>query len=282
MKPIINWEQLKTLNRPPMPPPPKEKDGENMWDRGAANYNRMASLEKKHTLNQINAIPVLPTDTVLDVGCGPGRITVPMGLRAKSVTSIDSSEKMLEFCKKNAANAGLTNVTTKFMDFRDVIPGQNLEKHDIALSSRSVGLGDIEKLSQCANRIAALIIWANAPSIPELLGKVFHGTTDSNRPPRPPMVRDRRVGYNVFYNIVYDHGYEPNVSIVEDGFTRDYASREEAYDDIINLGKVDEDKMDIFKSNVDQFLTENADGSFTFLLETRTAVIWWEVNPKQF
>jgi ribosomal protein L20 len=36
--------------------------------------------------------------------------------------------------------------------------------------------------------------------------------------------RDRRLGYNVFYNMVYDLGHDPNIKIVTDGFTKDYAA----------------------------------------------------------
>jgi 2-polyprenyl-3-methyl-5-hydroxy-6-metoxy-1,4-benzoquinol methylase len=59
-------------------------------------------MEKLHTLNQVNALPLLPDDTLLDVGCGPGRLSVPLAQRVKSVTSLDVSEEVLKFCRKNA------------------------------------------------------------------------------------------------------------------------------------------------------------------------------------
>ena len=34
------------------------------------------------------------------------------------------------------------------------------------------------------------------------------------------LCKDRRLGYNVFYNMVYDLGYDPNIKIVTDGFTK--------------------------------------------------------------
>jgi tRNA/tmRNA/rRNA uracil-C5-methylase (TrmA/RlmC/RlmD family) len=80
------------------------------WDDNAAFYDQMAKMEAIFTLNQINCFDTDPSDTVLDVGCGPGRIAVPMARRAKSVTAMDSSSKMLGYCLKNAEEAGLTNV----------------------------------------------------------------------------------------------------------------------------------------------------------------------------
>ena len=66
-----------------------------MWDRAADMYKQMAAMEKSYTVGFLDAFETRPTDTVLDVGCGPGRISVPMAQRAKSVTSVDSAQRML-------------------------------------------------------------------------------------------------------------------------------------------------------------------------------------------
>ena len=52
-----------------------------------------------------------PEDTVLDIGAGPGRITVPVADKVKGVTALDASKDMQEVLKKNANKAGLSNVT---------------------------------------------------------------------------------------------------------------------------------------------------------------------------
>ncbi|OPY05962.1 MAG: Mg-protoporphyrin IX methyl transferase [Syntrophus sp. PtaB.Bin001] len=282
MQPLINWEELQAITRPPMKHPPDKDAG---WERNfAVFYNKVASMEKLHTLNQVNALPLLPDDTLLDVGCGPGRLSVPLAQRVKSVTSLDVSEEVLKYCRMNADAAGLTNLTTKKLDFKDAVPGENIEKHDVAICSRSVGLHDLKKLSSLADRLTAIVSFANAPTIPHLLSNIFKGTAAENgkRPPFTAYGMDRRLNYNILYNIAYDLGYEPNVKVVEDGFVKDYATKEEAYEDIVTLGKVDEDKTDIFRSNLDRYLTKNDKGGFTFFIETRTCVIWWEKNPKKF
>lgn len=246
-------------------------------------YNKVASMEKLHTLNQVNALPLLPDDTLLDIGCGPGRLSVPLAQRVKNVTSLDVSEDVLKYCRMNAEAAGLTNLTTKKLDFEDAVAGENIEKHDVVICSRSVGLRNLNKLSSFAKRLTAIVSFANAPTIPQLLSNIFKGTSENgHRTPFAEYGKDRRINYNVLFNIAYDLGYEPNIRVVEDGFTKDFASKEEAYDDIISLGKVDEDKMDIYKKNLDNYLTRNNKGGVTFFIETRTCVIWWENNPKKF
>lgn len=283
MKPLINWDELQTITGPSMMMPKPGTD--SAWAKNfAAFYNKMASMEKRYTPNQVNALPLLPSDTLLDMGCGPGRLSVPLAQRVKSVTSLDVSDEVLKYCKMNADAAGLNNLTTQKLDFDDAIADQNVKKHDVVICSRSVALRHLKKLSSFSNRLTAIVTFANAPTIPQLLSNIFKDTVDNHEknPSFSTYGTDRRVNYNLLYNIAYDLGYEPNIKIVEDGFTKDYASKEEAYDDIVLLGKVDKDKMDIFKNNLDSYLTKNKNDGITFFMKTRTCVMWWENEPIKF
>lgn len=282
-KPFINWEALSQFAmalRQERQGGREIKTGYGAWDGNAAFYNQMAKMEASFTLNQINCFDTDPSDSVLDVGCGPGRIVVPMAKRAGRVTALDSSPKMLEYCMKNAEEAGLTNVTAKLLDWNEVEPGENLEQHDIVICSRSVGMRDIMKLSELARKYVVLIIWNNnAPCIPMIVSFLFEGTEEEGEEKRNFKFgrQDRRLGINLLYNRIYDLGFNPNLKIVEDGFTKDFSSRKEAYEDLRRLRpNMSADKMPVFKNNVDRFLTENSDGSFTYLAKTKTVVFWWE------
>jgi SAM-dependent methyltransferase len=272
MSPLVNWEEIRQLTMPPGPPRDSGGGG-NMWDNSAEMYNQMARMEKTYTLNQLNAFDTAKTDTVLDIGCGPGRISVPMAQRAKSVTSLDSAEKMLAYCQQNAKEAGVTNLKPLLLDWKDVVPGKNLEQHDIVVASRSPAMNDLQKTSALARKYVVVIAWANAPNIPTIIGDLFKGVPEAR--PTPPMRMDRRIGYNVNYNIIYDAGYDPNVRIVTDGFTADFESREKAYAELWKLRQVPGEIPNIFRQNTDRWLTENRNG-VTFRRETRSFVIWWE------
>ncbi|MDD4503468.1 MAG: methyltransferase domain-containing protein [Clostridiaceae bacterium] len=239
-------------------------------------------MEADFTLNQVNCFDTAPTDTVLDIGCGPGRITMAMAQRAKSVTSIDSSPKMLEFCEQNVHELGLTNVTTKLLDWQEAQVGKNLDKHDIVICSRTAGLNEILKLSSFARKYVVTIVWSHGyPSIPTITGYLFEGVQlpKNQAIPASPFRSDRRFGDNLTYNMVYDLGYNPNLQVVEDGFKKDYTSREEAYADLRRLRpEMGDDQMPVFSGNVDKFLIENKQGGVTYLSKTRTMVMWW--SPK--
>jgi SAM-dependent methyltransferase len=279
---IINWEALRQISMPPGPRRNEPGEGGNTFDNDqtAAMYNQMARMEKTYTLNQINCFETSKSDTVLDIGCGPGRISVPMAQRAGSVTSLDSSERMLAYCTRNAREAGVNNLRPCLLDWKDAELGKNLEQHDIVIACRSPGMSDFKKLCVFARKYVVVIAWANAPNIPTILGDLYAGVEGVRK--FPPMRIDRRIGYNITYNQIYDAGFDPNIRIIMDGFTSDYSSREEAYQDLWRLQGTAGASLDpVFKKNVDKWLSPNQAGGFTFRRETRTYVIWFEPSQSQ-
>jgi SAM-dependent methyltransferase len=271
LKGLVNWEMIRDLAMP-APLQDKNSDAISMWDRSAYMYDKMAKLEREYTENQINTLILDSNDSVLDVGCGPGRIAVPVAKRAARVTALDASAKMLEYCMKNAKQQGLSNITPKQIDWNTAKVGVDVEKHDVVIASRSVGLRDIIKLNSAANKYVFILSFAQRPSLKEVQMDLFKGITQENI----KFHSNRMFGYNIVFNILYDLGIDPNVRIVKDGFTKDYATYEEAYDDLRTLGEVKPEQESLFRDNVNKYLTKNHDGSVTFRRETKTYIMWWE------
>jgi SAM-dependent methyltransferase len=55
-------------------------------------------------------------DSVLDFGCGAGRLTLPLARRAGNVVACDIAPTMLLHARKNAERAGLRNIAFKLCD----------------------------------------------------------------------------------------------------------------------------------------------------------------------
>nr|WP_319539882.1 class I SAM-dependent methyltransferase [uncultured Methanospirillum sp.] len=282
MRPLINWEELRNVTRPPFFSHMSEEEQKNLWNNEAEFYDYLIKMEVKGTFNALQCIPISSVDSVLDVGCGPGRITSQLAKIAGKVTALDISEKMMERCREKVRD--YSHVETILMDWNCAEPDINLPRHDIVIASRSIGGEDIKKLSKFAKKYAAIISWANAPSIPEIRSLLFDSARKKGYPIKKiPFTHDRRLQYNLQYNLVYDLGYEPNINIVQDGFERYYPSKEDAYSDLQHLiGDPEELNLDVFKENVDQFLTYSSEKGYRFFFETRTFVLWWETLPKQF
>ena len=273
MNGLVNWAAISELSHPAGKASPMNSDPAKMWGAVAHMYNKMAQLEREYTQNQLDALIITEEDTVLDVGCGPGRLSVPIAGMAKSVTSLDVSQQMLEKCQENAAAAGVSNLTTRLLNWDDVKPGENIEKHDIVIASRTTALADLIKLNALANKYVFILCWAKNPSLKHVHDALFYGVDDAMRS-IPPM--NRLLGYNVNFNLLYDMGVNPNVKIVADGFHCDYESREAAYNDLRTLHPVPEDREKVFRKNVDEWLTDLPGGGVSFRRETETYVMWWK------
>lgn len=86
-------------------------------------------------------IEVTPNDNVIDLGCGPGRLTIPFAKIAKSVTAVDTAKGMLEVTKRRAEEEGLDNITYVNKFWREVEAGKDIElEYDVAIASNSINL----------------------------------------------------------------------------------------------------------------------------------------------
>lgn len=106
----------------------------------------------------ISRMDISKDDVILDIGCGPGTLAIPLAKMVKHVIAIDFSLQMLEELEAYAAREGITNITTYHIGWDD--DWSKLPKVDIAIASRSVEVQDIEfslsKMSSQANRACYL------------------------------------------------------------------------------------------------------------------------------
>lgn len=274
MKGLVNWEAVQKRCMP-SPPPAMEANPAEMWGKSATMYDKMSKLETEYTKNQLDVFILDAADSVLDIGCGPGRISVPVAERVARVTALDVAQPMLDYCRKNAEAAGLNNLTTRLLDWNSVILGENLDQHDVVIASRSVGLSDLVKLNKVAKKYVFILSFAQSPSLKQVYDDIFAGTGDAIHP-APPF--NRMFGYNITFNMLYDMGIDPNLKVVTDGFTRDYNNYNDAYKDLRTICDFPSKNESIFRNNVNQWLTKNTKGGITFRRETKTYIMWWKTK----
>jgi ubiquinone/menaquinone biosynthesis C-methylase UbiE len=83
----------------------------DQFTRQAIPFATMPVLDDAQTNNLVIATAgIQPTDTVLDVACGPGLITCAIAQIARYVTGIDITPTMIDQAKSRQRDKGLTNL----------------------------------------------------------------------------------------------------------------------------------------------------------------------------
>lgn len=198
-------EALKKSQRIHREPEPKR------WDNFAGRFNRGIQrdwVNKNSYVNQfLRKIEVDSSSTVLDIGCGPGTLAIPLAKRVKSVTALDVSIEMLNFVRRNAAEEGLSNIVYMNKSWEDFILDQDGNKHDVVIASRSLGGLDLKemllKMESIAER-AVYLTWMMKVSDFE---KEAYDAIDREYHQEP--------GYIYLYNMLYNLGIFANVDFIE-------------------------------------------------------------------
>jgi len=281
----------------------EEKKGD-MWDPISKMYSLMTLMEVNGTNMQLDAIPLDPEDVVLDCGCGPGRIAIQVSKRVKKVICLDNSEGMLNECKKNCEAAGVTNVEYVLADWQETEIGTTIPEVDVVIQSRGGGgMSTFEMLRKAARKYAVNIMWSkgarNLPmskdrlfvdcyseetfqKYPELIPfeRRFGGPGKRPEPPkgfRTPPPGAVPMGPNLI-DVLKEKGIEAHATRIDKGWDKLFASREEAYDWLIQLASHPEEViMEQFKKNVDSFITETEEG-YLFELPTSSDVTWFRTR----
>lgn len=110
------------------------------WDERAAGM-RQRWRESRYAESFIARMDFEGAATLLDVGCGPGTICIPIAHRFEKVYGLDYSAAMLDALRANAAERGLTNVEALHLAWED--DWAQVPACDIVVASRSTSVQDL-------------------------------------------------------------------------------------------------------------------------------------------
>ncbi|TRZ68436.1 MAG: class I SAM-dependent methyltransferase [Methanothrix sp.] len=271
---IINWNELrKAMMSEGHRRRGRENPGE-IWDKRAQEFNRSTKERNERTERQVASFRLDPDYTVLDVGAGTGRLSVPIANSVRSVTAIDQSRGMLNCLEENMAEEGFSNYQSIQKRWEDVRLGVDIEPHDVVIASHSLGMFDLQeavaKMDAAAKRYVYILTsagkWFFDDLEEELWERIYEG---------PPRRGGRRSDYMLLYNLLHDMGIYANVDIRD----AEHVQRYESLDEAVERWKVMRDVSEENESFLREYLAKNLedeDGEgFTFRRKTKSAMIWW-------
>ena len=190
----------------------------------------------------ISRMDIQGNEVVLDIGCGPGTLAIPLAKRVKEVIAIDFSARMLQELQSYATKEGITNIKTYHLGWED--DWSQLPKVDIAIASRSMEVKDLdEALKKMSNQAkkACYVTYMAGGSYVDIEILDFIGKKIITKP-----------DFLYIPILLYKVGYFPNLDYIETkGSIKSYDQELFVKSLIWSLGSLDEQQKEKAKEYFD-------------------------------
>lgn len=240
------------------------------WDRRAADFARR-NADSSFPGQLLSRIKPAAAWSVLDVGCGPGTLALPLAGLVREITALDYSAAMLAELKERARTSGPANIRTVHASWEDDWQALGIAPHDLVIASRSLAVDDLRgalvKLDNFARSQVWIVDRVGSGPVDPLLFKAIGRDFD----PGPD--------YIITLNILHSLGIQARVDFITLGEQRVYASREEAADACRwMLGEITPEEEERLAAHLDRRLLPDGRGGFRLDRPhcPRWAVIWWD------
>lgn len=257
-----HWENLS----------PKE-----LWDKRADKFDKRVNRVKDgeardkddYISKMLERIDIRPGWTVLDIGCGPGTLAIPLAKKAESVTALDISSEMLKHLKINADKSSLSNIHYLNSSWQDAFANGQVSSHDVVVASRSLMSGNMK---DAISNIATITRQAAYLTFP-----IVHLPFDWEVYRVIGREKKKHPSYIYIYNMLFQMGIQANVEILHSKVKVQFPSIEEAMDDL--QWRTDpfspDEKVKLREFLKKKFVEQKESSIFTHEGKSKWALIWW-------
>jgi ubiquinone/menaquinone biosynthesis C-methylase UbiE len=261
---VANWGKL----RKPMLLSANEIElcSPSYWDKCAVAFNENMTQLEDLTRQQISRLRLSPESTVIDVGAGSGRLTIPLAKRVEQITAVEPSGNMLAFLKANAQKEQVTNISYVNKSWDELTLGFDVYPHDVIIASLSLFMVDVEaallKMNEAAKKQVCLYVSATNSANDELQKIIYCDSI-------PPWL-----DYMYICSILHDLGIFANVELLDFEHKQNYVSLDEAVEKLAETHRTQPEKEEKIRDYLRRALVEE-EGKFWLKRNKKMAIIWW-------
>ncbi len=179
----------------------RDLDSKGFWDDKVGSLLENRGFGAGMTQWQLSVLAPSGDDTCIDIGCGCGRLSIPVARMCRSVVALDGSGPMLDELSARAAREGVSNLKVVRSHWQEY---EAEGRFDLAFASFSMFMRDMRhqilRISKCSDRCT---VFASADlRIPESAQKAVLGETVT-----------RYTDAEMIFGIAADAGLEPVLAI---------------------------------------------------------------------
>jgi len=245
-----------------------EKERCERFNRSAKENNWKASQAR------IEGMYITPDARVLDIGSGPGTLTIPLAGLVREVTAVEPSVFMRECLSSNVTEAGLKNVIVVPKKWEDVDITTDLNApYDIVVASYSLGFPDLREGLQKMDQVSCsyvYIFWFADMLSPwqKNYGDIWEALYGI------PFKKYQKP--NIIFNLLHQIGIYANVEITKEVHQQKFVSMDEAVSDQgAGLNLETPEQYAVLREYLEKRLQQQ-DGQYVMSSISPRAKIWWK------
>ena len=263
----IDWVELR---KRAMAQKSRKQKSSKEWDTRANSFAKRVQHNDYINL-VIEHLPLESGTTLLDIGCGPGTLALPIAEKIKQVTALDFSKKMIELLLEQAQHHAIVNIKALQLAWEDDWEAAEIELHELTLASRSTAVEDLPAALKKLNSYATKAVFLTDRISPTPFEPEAFETVDIEFAPGP---------YYIYtLNILYDMGITADVRILEFDKIKTYNSIGDALEGFLWMFDELEDKqLRRLEKYVESISDKMDDGSIIVNRKTppRWALLSWQ------
>lgn len=273
MSRLIDYNELwKLLMRRRGFDPRADVDPVEFWDRRAENYLD-PTVSPDYKCHELYLIDVRTGNTVLDVGAGVGRLSVPIAKKCAHVTIVEPSGTMIAHLKRNMEDSGFWNYTIVQKRWEEVAIGRDVHQHDVVVSAFSMGVLDAEeallKLDRAAKRAVYVFWFAGEQDFDGLEAHLRQEGIEAAGP------ENNLPDYINLVNILHQAGIHANVKITDNEWNAVYPGVDDAVASAIESGIVTGEYADHARRYYESIMVPGENGECIIPKRKKQAMISW-------
>ncbi len=220
-----------------------EKD----WDEKAISVSKRI-YNSIYNNELINKIDFKSCDTLLDVGCGVGNISLIAAKKLKKVYSLDFSAVMLKYLKIEAKKRDIKNISTINLSWEE--SWKDIPNCDIVIASRSMEVTNMQKALEKLNKKANKKVYLTYKVGGSFLNDYILKYIDKKINKKPDYI------YTI--NILYKMGINASIDFIKsEGRNRQYTNKENFVKSITwSIGELSNKEKELLREYYDKNIKE--------------------------